>query len=72
MQRRDFLATVSSLSLGSLVGRLGAQPAPRPNVLFIAVDDLRPQLNCYGRSQMITPFLDQLAATGMLFRRAYC
>ncbi len=50
-----------------------AQPAPsRPNVLFIAVDDLRPQLGCYGRPQMITPHMDRLAATGTLFERAYC
>ncbi|MBT4823375.1 MAG: sulfatase-like hydrolase/transferase, partial [Lentisphaerae bacterium] len=46
--------------------------APRPNVLFIGVDDLRPELKCYGRSQTITPNLDELAATGMLFERTYC
>ncbi len=44
----------------------------RPNVLFIAIDDLRPQLACYGRSQMITPNMDGLAAHGVLFERAYC
>lgn len=44
----------------------------RPNVLFIAVDDLRPQLNCYGRTQMHTPNLDRLASSGVLFERAYC
>lgn len=46
--------------------------AERPNVLFIAVDDLRPQLNCYGRQQMISPNIDALAASGVLFERAYC
>ncbi|MCK5332190.1 MAG: sulfatase-like hydrolase/transferase, partial [Candidatus Marinimicrobia bacterium] len=44
----------------------------RPNILFIAVDDLRPQLNCYGHQQMISPNIDRLAAQGMIFRRAYC
>ena len=44
----------------------------RPNVLFIAVDDLRPQLNCYGKSRMQTPHLDRLAERGVLFERAYC
>jgi len=43
----------------------------RPNVLFIAVDDLRPELGCYG-TRALTPHLDQLAATGIRFDRAYC
>ncbi|MGC9502901.1 sulfatase [Baaleninema sp.] len=43
-----------------------------PNVLAIVVDDLRPQLNCYGHQQMISPNIDRLAAGGMLFERAYC
>ena len=44
----------------------------RPNVLFLVVDDLRPQLGCYGRPQMITPHIDAFAARGVVFRRAYC
>ncbi len=43
----------------------------RMNVLFIAVDDLRPQLGCYGQPQMKTPNLDALAKSGLLFNRAY-
>ncbi len=42
------------------------------NVLFIAVDDLRPQLACYGHSHMSTPHLDALARRGLVFHRAYC
>lgn len=45
-----------------------AQP---PNVLFIAIDDLRPQLGSYGESQMITPHLDRFAAEGRRFDRHY-
>ncbi len=51
------------------------EPSPtskRPNVLFIAVDDLKPELNCYGASQIISPNLDRLAAGGMIFTQAYC
>ncbi len=43
-----------------------------PNVLFIAVDDLRPQLNCYGKTAMHTPGFDALAARSVLFERAFC
>ena len=42
------------------------------NVLFIAVDDLRPELGCHGATHMKTPHTDRLAASGMLFERAYC
>ena len=46
--------------------------ADRPNILFIAVDDLRPELGCYGSPIALTPNLDRLAGDGLLFRRAYC
>jgi arylsulfatase A-like enzyme len=46
--------------------------AGRPNVLFIAVDDLRPQLGCYGDPVAKTPNLDAIASRGLLFNRAYC
>ncbi len=42
------------------------------NVLFIAVDDLRPQLACYGYDYVISPNIDTLAQSGTLFSRAYC
>ena len=44
----------------------------RPNILFIAVDDLRPELGCYGSDQAVSPHLDSFAKTAVLFERAYC
>ncbi|QDV26866.1 sulfatase [Aureliella helgolandensis] len=54
------------------VCRLHAASPEHPNVLFIAVDDLRPQLACYGKPEMHSPNIDRLAASGVLFERAYC
>jgi arylsulfatase A-like enzyme len=51
---------------------LPAADAARPNVLFIAVDDLRPEMGCYGNAIVKTPHMDRLAARGTVFCRAYC
>ncbi|MBC6998029.1 sulfatase [Cytophaga sp. FL35] len=44
----------------------------RPNVLFIAIDDLRPEIGAYGSEVAITPNIDALASEGLLFNNAYC
>ncbi|NND98223.1 MAG: sulfatase-like hydrolase/transferase [Pirellulaceae bacterium] len=71
-RRRKLLITV----LASFVTLLGILPCmadrARPNILFIAVDDLRPELGCYGDSHVHSPNIDALAASGRLFQRAYC
>src|SRR4051812_24723297 len=46
--------------------------AMKPNVLFIAIDDLRPELGCYGATHIKSPNIDGLAKSGILFNRAYC
>ena len=49
-----------------------ALAAERPNILFLAVDDLRPEIGAYGASHMKTPNIDAIAARGMIFQQAYC
>lgn len=44
----------------------------KPNILFIVVDDLRPELGCYGHQQIKSPNIDKLASNGITFVNAYC
>jgi arylsulfatase A-like enzyme len=59
-------ATILSLVVPALAQQ------PRPNVLFIAVDDLRPELGCYEKEHIVSPNFDRLAGSGVAFERAYC
>jgi iduronate 2-sulfatase len=83
--RREFLvrnlvsagAAVTQAALPGMLHRVCAeeqrqQAASRTNVLFIAVDDLRPAVGCYGDPLAHTPNIDQLAREGVVFTRAYC
>ena len=48
----------------------GAGASNRPNVLFVVLDDLRPNLGCYNnRSFMSTPNIDALAREAVVFDR---
>lgn len=48
------------------------QSSEQPNILFIAVDDLRPELGCYGETHIHSPNIDRLASQGTRFDRSYC
>jgi len=72
MENLKFLKYILSGVLFSAVVAVSEGQSLRPNVLFIAVDDLRPELNCYGARHVNTPNIDRLAARGVLFERAYC
>jgi len=57
--------------VGLSVAMLTAQEK-KPNVLFIAVDDLKPVLGCYGDKLIKTPNIDRLAKRGTVFTQSYC
>ncbi len=60
------------LALLCLLLPFSVQAETRPNVLMICVDDLKPQLGCYGSTIAQTPNVDRLAKRGVLFESAYC
>jgi len=76
--RRDFVRSMWSFTAALAMSRSlfaaekDAAGERKPNVLFLAVDDLRPQLGCYGHKQMISPNIDRLASDGVIFLRSYC
>ena len=65
LSRRFFLSTIAAAPLA-------AKDRQRPNVLFIAVDDLNPHLGCYGFKVVKSPNIDGLSQRSMRFEHAYC
>jgi arylsulfatase A-like enzyme len=69
MLSKNTLSTLSGLAALLISGGIQAQ---QKNVLFIAVDDLRPELGCYGHPVIKSPNIDKLAQSGVRFTRSYC
>ncbi|MCH7919837.1 MAG: sulfatase-like hydrolase/transferase [Planctomycetes bacterium] len=73
MGRQSFNITTAILALCCLCALVTGQSDSRPNVLFIAVDDLNDWVGCLGgHAQAKTPNIDRLAASGTLFTNAHC
>jgi len=70
MNPRPGLRSAFPLLLAAVLS--GAEPARRPNIIFILADDMgRGDLGCYGGTQAPTPCLDRLAAEGLRFEQYY-
>ncbi len=69
-RRLCLLAAAAVMAL--LHAPAAAAEKDRPNVLFIAVDDMNNDLGCYGHPVVKSPHLDRLAREGTRFDRAYC
>ena len=76
VQRRTFLAEMlagTATLATSRWGRSAPADAAKPNVLFIAIDDLNDWVGCLGgHPDVKTPNIDRLAARGVLFANAFC
>ena len=73
LNRRDFIKLTTAAGIASLLP--GCRPLSNnkhPNVLFVIVDDLRPELGCYGNTEIKTPNFDRFAKESVVFKRAYC
>ncbi|MEX0288852.1 MAG: sulfatase [Flavobacteriaceae bacterium] len=69
---KQFLLLILLVTAFGCKDRDVAPTTKKPNILFLAIDDLRPELGAYGSEIAITPNLDALAADGLLFQNAYC
>ncbi|MCP4708565.1 MAG: sulfatase-like hydrolase/transferase, partial [Planctomycetes bacterium] len=69
LSRREFLKAATATTVGCYLPDLawGGAGSDKRNVLFIAIDDLRPELGCFGATYAQTPNIDKLAETGVRF-----
>ncbi|QDU88419.1 Arylsulfatase [Pirellulimonas nuda] len=67
-----FMNFISTLIVAFLTLGAAFAEQSRPSILFLAIDDLRPELGCYGSPAVKSPNIDKLASQGVLFQRAYC
>jgi len=70
--KTSFFNTILFALMAIFFGCTSAKQQAPKNILFIAIDDLRPELKCYGQEYVISPNIDKLSEHGAVFQRAYC
>lgn len=66
-----FYLSMAAIAFASLA-QASIYASDQPNVLFVIVDDLRPEMGCYGNEEIKTPGFDAFAEQAVTFKRAYC
>ena len=75
LSRRNFIKLSGLAGMVPLLGETcfaAKQSAVKPNVLFIAIDDLKPMMGCYGDREIKTPNIDRLAKSGLVCMNNHC
>ncbi len=74
ISRRQFLYKTAWVGMAASLGRAVSVPGKgkRPNVLFIAIDDMSTQVSAFSDQSVKTPHMEALARRGVAFDRAYC
>ena len=66
-----FVFAILTVFLVALCSGCPDKDTGKPNILFICVDDLRPELGCYGRDYINSPNIDRLAESGVAFTQHF-
>jgi len=72
MRYNKIILSQTALSILTLPTVFGANNVQKMNVLFIAVDDLKPEIGCYGNTLIKTPNIDRIGKNGTVFLQNYC
>ncbi len=79
MSKQPYVVPLATLAILFCLTSFAAANEPtapandkQPNILFVSVDDLRPEIGCYGNAEIKTPCFDAFAKTGTTFLKAYC
>jgi arylsulfatase A-like enzyme len=73
MRRNNLVeAALAATALAAACQGAAAERKEKPNVLFIAIDDMKPLMGCYGDKTAVTPNIDKLASRSVVFLNNQC